>query len=166
MSLPSRKRVRYCPDFSTPLIDVDAGMATFDISNTRRTNSNFCPSTNPQIHNEVWLSFPSVASTHMRTRLCALSRLSTTPTSNPFHSLFPDVPRSSRTISIPLWSVPNPPCLLGSGLMVKRVYQQRLTLGASTLVGNLRKFLQTINRLRKPPSHLGHIHLRNRSQKQ
>lgn len=132
-------------------------MAIFDTLSTRRTNSNFCRNTNPPIHSEVLLSFPSVASTHMKMRSCAHSRLSTIPTSNPFRSLFPDAPRSSRTISIPLWSVPNLQCLLRNGLAVKRVYLQRSTLEASTLARNPRKSLRTINRPRKRQCHLGRV---------
>lgn len=132
-------------------------MAIFDILSTRRTNSSFCRNTNPPIRSEVLLSFPSVASTHMKTRSCALSRLSTIPTSNLFRSLFPDAPRSSRTISIPLWSVPNLQCLLLNGLAVKRVYRERSTLEASTRARNPRKSLQTISRPRKRQCHLGRV---------
>lgn len=129
------------------------------------TNSNFCQNTNPQIRNEVLHSFPSGVSTHMRMRSCVLSRLSTTPTSNPFPSLFPGVPKSSKMIFIRLWSVPNLQCLLGNGLMVKRVCQRRLTSEASTLARDPRKFLQTISRPRKPRCPLELGHLRNMSQK-
>ena len=114
-------------------------MAISGTLNTSTISSSTSPSTNQQILNEELLSYQREASTSMKTKLCVLSRRSTTATLSQSLSSSRGEPRSSKVTSTLLSPVPSRQCHRVSGLKEMMRFHQKSISKVSTRVKSLQK---------------------------